>query len=37
MSIGIVAYHPGGENSKPRLRELAAQTLADFELTGEIV
>jgi hypothetical protein len=37
MSIGIVAYQPGGENSKPRLRELAAQTLADFELTGEIV
>ncbi len=37
VSIGIVAYQPGGENSKPRLRELAAQTLADFDLTGEIV
>lgn len=37
MSIGIVAYQLGAENSKPRLRELAAQTLADFDLTGEII
>jgi hypothetical protein len=37
ISIGIVAYQPGEENSKPRLRELAAHTLADFALTGEIV
>ncbi len=36
MSISIVAYQPGGENSKPHLRELAAQTLAGFGLTGVI-
>ena len=36
ISIGIVAYQPGSENSKPSLRELAAQTLADFDLKGEI-
>jgi hypothetical protein len=35
MSIGIVAYQPGGENSKEHLRELAARTLAEFDLTGE--
>ncbi|OMC35551.1 hypothetical protein A5740_00390 [Mycobacterium sp. GA-1841] len=34
ISIGIVAYQPDAENSKPRLRGLAAQTLADFGLTG---
>jgi hypothetical protein len=37
ISIGIVAYKPGGPNSKPRLRELAAETLAEFDLTGVIV
>jgi hypothetical protein len=36
MSINIVAYQPGGNNSKVHLRELAAHTLADFELTGVI-
>jgi hypothetical protein len=36
ISIGIVSYQPGEENSKPRLRELAAHTLAEFGLTGEI-
>ena len=36
MSINIVAYQPGGNNSKAHLRELAAQTLAEFELTGVI-
>jgi hypothetical protein len=36
ISIGIVSYQPGGENSKPRLRELAAHTLAEFSLAGEI-
>jgi hypothetical protein len=37
ISIGIVAYQPGSENSKPRLRELAAKALAEFDLTGEIL
>jgi hypothetical protein len=36
ISIGIVGYQPGAENSKPRLRELVAQTLAEFNLTGVI-
>ena len=36
MSISIVAYQPGGTNSKAQLRELAAKTLAEFELTGVI-
>ncbi|OBI80413.1 hypothetical protein [Mycobacterium sp. 1245805.9] len=34
--LTVVAYHPGAENTKPALRELAARTLADFGLTGEI-
>ena len=36
MSISIVAYQPGGENTKPHLRELAARTMAEFDLTGRI-
>jgi hypothetical protein len=36
-SIGIVAYQVGGDNSKPHLRQLAADTLAEFDLTGVIV
>ena len=36
ISITVVAYQPGGQNTKPRLRELAAQTLAEFDLTGVI-
>jgi hypothetical protein len=36
MSISVVAYQPGGENSKSHLRELAAHTLAEFDLTGKI-
>ncbi|WP_139825190.1 wax ester/triacylglycerol synthase domain-containing protein [Mycobacterium conspicuum] len=36
MSISVVAYQPGGENSKQALRELAARTLAEFGLTGVI-
>ena len=36
MSMSVVAYQPGGKNSKQDLRELAAQTLAEFELTGVI-
>ncbi|MGW0158710.1 hypothetical protein ACWDUN_05240 [Mycobacterium sp. NPDC003323] len=35
--IGIVAYESGAENSKARLRELAAATLAEFDLTGVFV
>jgi hypothetical protein len=34
--IHVVAYQPGAENTKPALRELAAKTLAEFDLTGEI-
>ena len=34
--IHVLAYQPGAENTKPALRELAAHTLAEFDLTGEI-
>ena len=34
--ISVGAYQPGAENTKPALRELAAHTLAEFDLTGEI-
>jgi hypothetical protein len=34
--ISVGAYQPGAENTKDALRELAAHTLADFDLTGEI-
>jgi hypothetical protein len=34
--IHVLAYHPGAENTKPALRALAARTLAEFDLTGEI-
>ena len=34
--IHVLAYEPGAENTKPALRELAARTLAEFDLTGEI-
>ncbi|MGE2688610.1 hypothetical protein [Mycolicibacterium pulveris] len=36
ISIDIVGYQVGVQNSKQRLRELAARTLAEFGLTGEI-
>jgi hypothetical protein len=36
MSMTVVAYRPGGKNSKQDLRELAAHTLAEFGLTGTI-
>jgi hypothetical protein len=36
VSVGVIAYQPGAENSKAALRELAAKTLAEFELTGVI-
>jgi hypothetical protein len=34
--ISIGAYQPGAENTKDALREMAAKTLADFDLTGII-
>lgn len=37
ISIAIVGYQVGAQNSKARLRELTAQTLAEFDLTGEIL
>jgi len=36
IGISVGAYQPGAENTKPALRELAAHTLAEFDLTGEI-
>jgi hypothetical protein len=36
MSISVIAYQPGGANTKPRLRELATNTLAEFGLAGVI-
>jgi hypothetical protein len=36
MSISVVAYQPGGKNSKQDLRELVTSTLAEFDLTGII-
>ncbi|MDY6996741.1 MAG: hypothetical protein SW019_09100 [Actinomycetota bacterium] len=36
ISIGITAYQLDSDNSKARLREVAAQTLAEFELSGVI-
>ncbi|OMC56474.1 hypothetical protein A5747_07635 [Mycobacterium sp. IS-836] len=34
--LTVNAYQPGAENTKPALRELAARTLAGFDLTGKI-
>jgi hypothetical protein len=34
--IHVIAYQPGAENTKPALRELAARTLAEFDLPGQI-
>jgi len=36
FSIHVLAYQSGAENTKSALRELAARTLAEFGLTGEI-
>ncbi len=36
IAITVLAYQPGAENTKSALRELAADTLAEFNLTGEI-
>lgn len=37
VTITVVGYQPGGENTKAGLRERLAATLAEFELTGAIV
>jgi hypothetical protein len=37
VSIGIVGYQPGAENTKARLREMVALALSDFGLVGELV
>jgi hypothetical protein len=34
MSISVIGYRPGDKNSKSALRELVAQTLAEFNLSG---
>jgi len=34
--ISLLAYQPGAENTTAGLRALAAHTLAEFGLTGEI-
>ena len=36
LGVGVLCYQPGATNTKPALRELAAHTLAEFDLTGEI-
>jgi hypothetical protein len=36
VSITVIGYEVGGKNSKADLRKLAAHTLAEFDLTGEI-
>jgi hypothetical protein len=36
VHITVSAYQPGAENTKSALRELAAHTLAEFDLTGKI-
>lgn len=37
ISLGIVSYEPGVANTKQRLRDITALTLAEFDLFGEIV
>jgi hypothetical protein len=34
--LHVLAYQPGAENTKPALRALVAQTVAEFDLTGQI-
>lgn len=34
--ISVVSYQPGAENTKSELRELAARTLAEFDLCGQV-
>ncbi|MFB1297431.1 hypothetical protein ACAG24_018115 [Mycobacterium sp. pW049] len=37
MNIGVTAYQPGVATTKPRLRALAADVLAGYGITGEIL
>ncbi len=37
MNIGVTAYQPGATNTKARLRALAADVLAEFGITGEVL
>ncbi len=37
VSVAVVAYRPGANNTKAELRELATQTLSEFGLTGVII
>ena len=37
MNIGVTAYEPGARNTKPRLRALAADVLAEFGISGEVL
>jgi hypothetical protein len=37
LSITVISYQPGIQNSQSGLRQVIAQTLAEFGLTGEIV
>ncbi|MGE2813657.1 hypothetical protein ACQI5H_00710 [Mycobacterium heidelbergense] len=36
VGITIEAYQPGGDNTKPAVRELVARALAEFDLTADI-
>jgi hypothetical protein len=36
ISLAVIGYQPGAENSKPWLRRLVGETLGDFGLTGVI-
>jgi hypothetical protein len=36
ICITAAGYQPGTVTSKPELRELVSQTLADFDLTGVV-
>ncbi|MGV0812614.1 hypothetical protein ABQF34_11700 [Mycolicibacterium boenickei] len=37
VSISVVGYQPGAENTKAWLRELATQVLGEFDLTGVVI
>ncbi len=37
ISISVVGYQPGADNSKDWLRELATQVLSEFDLTGVVI
>jgi hypothetical protein len=36
VSIAVIGYQPGSENTKSRLRQIVAETLTEFGLTGAI-